>query len=228
MPPHQSDPELLVLQTLRLKGFVDADVVAAACTLPEALVDEVLDRLATWGLVTRRDGRIRGWTLTNAGRAEGERRLSDELDQAGCRATVDAAYSRFVTLNDPFLECCTRWQLREVDGSFDANQHDDGAYDESIIAELDRLDDSVQAVCSQLASALARFGYYNGRFAVARLRVHDGEHDWFAKPMIDSYHAVWFELHENLLATLNLERGRELDSFTALDTALDNQAGRAT
>jgi hypothetical protein len=150
MPPHQSDPELLVLQTLRLKGFVDADVVAAACTLPEALVDEVLDRLATRGLVTRRDGRIRGWTLTNAGRSEGERRLSDELDHAGCRATVDAAYRRFVTLNDPFLECCTRWQLREVDGSFDANQHDDGAYDESIIAELDRLDDSVQAVCSQL------------------------------------------------------------------------------
>jgi hypothetical protein len=64
-------------------------------------------------------------------------------------------------------------------------------------------------VCADLASVLARFGYYNGRFAVARLRVHDGEHEWFTKPMIDSYHAVWFELHENLLATLNIPRASE-------------------
>ena len=29
------------------------------------------------------------------------------------------------------------------------------------------------------------------------------------KPMIDSYHSVWFELHEDLLATLGIERGSE-------------------
>jgi hypothetical protein len=78
-----------------------------------------------------------------------------------------------------------------------------------VISELDELDDAVQPICSDLAAALSRFGYYNGRFAVARLRVHDGEHDWFTKPLIDSYHAVWFELHENLLATLNIERTSE-------------------
>jgi hypothetical protein len=27
--------------------------------------------------------------------------------------------------------------------------------------------------------------------------------------MIDSYHSVWFELHEDLLATLGIERGSE-------------------
>ena len=27
--------------------------------------------------------------------------------------------------------------------------------------------------------------------------------------MIDSYHTVWFELHEDLLATLGLERAAE-------------------
>ena len=36
-----------------------------------------------------------------------------------------------------------------------------------------------------------------------------GEKDWFTKPTIDSYHTVWFELHENLLATLGIERGKE-------------------
>jgi hypothetical protein len=213
MPPHPSEPALLVLHTLRLKGFVDADVVAAACTLPEPLVADVLDALAANEFVSHRDGRIQGWTLTNAGRVEGERLLAAELDAVGCRSVVGTAYQRFLRLNEPFLECCTRWQLRDTGGSLDANAHDDLSYDATVIDELDRLDDEVQAICSDLAAALIRFGYYNGRFAVARLRVHDGEHDWFTKPMIDSYHAVWFELHENLLATLNLERVSER-SFT--------------
>jgi hypothetical protein len=206
MPPHQSAPELLVLNTLRLKGFVDADVVAAACRLPEPQVEELLDQLAAEGFVARRDGRIAGWSLTPPGRAEGERRLAAEVDQVGCRDVVERAYGRFLSLNTPFLECCTRWQLREVAGTLDCNEHDDREYDASVLADLDRLDDEVQDVCSDLAAVLARFGYYNGRFAVARLRVHDGEHDWFTKPFVDSYHAVWFELHEHLLATLNIDR----------------------
>jgi hypothetical protein len=210
MPPHHSEPALLVLNTLRLKGFVDADVVAAACRMPEGDVNAILDRLAADGHVVRRDGLICGWRLTEAGRAEGERRLSAELDTAGCRTLVEDAYSEFLTLNAPFLECCTRWQLRDVEGSVDTNDHADRHYDASVLADLDRLDDRVQQICTQLASVLARFAYYNGRFAVARLRIHDGEHEWFTKPMIDSYHAVLFELHENLLATLNIERRSEL------------------
>jgi hypothetical protein len=210
MPPHPSEPSLLVLHTLRLKGFVDADVVAAVCRMPEPAVSQVLDELASEGHVVFRDGRIKGWRLTETGRAEGERRLAAELDAVGCRPIVERAYERFLESNVPFLECCTRWQLREIDGAFDTNDHADGAYDESILADLDGLDDEVQAVCAELASVLARFAYYNGRFAVARLRIRDGEHDWFTKPMVDSYHAVWFELHENLLATLNIERRSEL------------------
>jgi hypothetical protein len=209
MPPHASTPELLVLHTLRLRGFVDADIVSAACRLPEPLVDGVLGGLAERGFVTHRDGRIRGWSLTKDGRAGGERLLAEELDQIGCRTVVRDAYDRFRQINEPFLECCTRWQLREVNGTMRPNAHEHRGYDETILADLDRLDDTVQVICTDLAAVLARFGHYNGRFAVARVRVHDGEHDWFTKPMIDSYHAVWFELHENLLATLNIERASE-------------------
>jgi hypothetical protein len=206
---HGSDPDLLVLHTLRLKSFVDADVIAAACGRPEAIVNAVLEDLDQRGLVTRRSGRICGWSLTTAGRIEGERRLSAELDAAGCREVVVDAYRRFVALNQTFLMACTRWQLRDADGLQLENDHTDVAHDAAVIAELDRVDDAVQPLCRELASALTRFAYYNGRFAVARVRVHAGEHDWFTRPIIDSYHSVWFELHENLLATLNIERSRE-------------------
>jgi hypothetical protein len=206
---HRSDPELLVLHTLRLKGFVDADVVAFACRQPERVVHAILLDLRERGLVLHREGRISGWSLTKDGRQQGERRLAAEVDEAGCRPLVVDAYRRFLELNEPFLEACTRWQLQDGHSGLRTNDHDDGTYDAEIIAELDRLDDAVQPICSDLAAVLERFSYYNGRFAVARLRVHDGEHDWFTKPMIDSYHTVWFELHENLLATLNLVRGAE-------------------
>lgn len=204
-----TDHELLVLHTLRLKSFVDADIVAAASLLPDDVVTTVLDGLAARGLVAHRDGRIRGWSLTDAGRAEGERLLAAELDTIGARALVRDCYDRFRALNEPFLRACTRWQLREVDGLHLVNEHDDPAHDAAVIAELDAIDEAVQPLCHDLAGALARFGYYNGRFAAARLRVHAGDVDWFTAPMLDSYHTIWFELHENLLATLNLLRSDE-------------------
>jgi hypothetical protein len=39
--------------------------------------------------------------------------------------------------------------------------------------------------------------------------VQGGDLDWFTRPMIESYHTVWFELHENLLATLGIQRAME-------------------
>lgn len=204
-----TDPAVSVLLTLRLKSFVESDVVAYASRLPEDLVDDLLGRLRDDGLVSFRDGRLKGWSLTTAGRIEGERRLAAELDHAGCRDLVHDAYRDFVSLNGRFLTTCTRWQLRAEDGLQMVNDHADPIYDATVIAELDEIDDAVQAVCGRLAAAMERFSYYNGRFAAARVRIHLGEHDWFTAPMLDSYHSVWFELHENLLATLNLERSTE-------------------
>jgi hypothetical protein len=39
--------------------------------------------------------------------------------------------------------------------------------------------------------------------------VLEGQPEWFTKPVIDSYHTVWFELHEDLLCTLGIERASE-------------------
>jgi hypothetical protein len=42
-----------------------------------------------------------------------------------------------------------------------------------------------------------------------------GDHDWFTKPILASYHTVWFELHEDLLATLGLDRASETAAAAA-------------
>ena len=100
---------------------------------------------------------------------------------------------------------CTDWQLR--DGAL--NDHADADYDTQIIGRLEGIDTQIQPVTRDLGDALERFGQYGSRFTLALEKVKKGERDWFAKPMIDSYHTIWFELHEDLLATLGIERSKE-------------------
>ena len=58
-----------------------------------------------------------------------------------------------------------------------------------------------------LSLALPRFAGSSERYAAALDRAARGEHAWVAQPKIDSCHTVWMELHEDLLATLGLDRG---------------------
>ena len=206
---HSSDRALVVLHTVRLKGFADAAPVAASTGLPVDEVQTELEQARDKGLVTRREGRISGWSLTAEGRAEVGRLVAAELEAAGARVAVQEAYRRFLAVNKDLLGVCTDWQLRVVEGQQVPNDHADAGYDESVVKRLRVIDDAVQPVCDELAAALDRFRRYGPRLSIALTRVEAGELDWFTKPLIDSYHTVWFELHEDLLATLGIERGSE-------------------
>ena len=206
--PHPSAPETMVLHGLRLKAFPDTDALAVAVGLPVDDVAATLARFATDGLVRRVEGHITGWTLTPEGRRDGERRLADELEAAGAREAVRDGYQRFVALNTELLEVCTDWQMRG-----DAvNDHRDAAYDQQVVDRLIDLHVKVRPVVADLRGHLARFAPYATRLRTALERVTEGERDWFTKPTIDSYHSVWFELHEDLLATLGLERAKETET----------------
>ena len=97
--PFPSDPDLLVLLGLRLASFGPAEAVAEAAGLTPPEVDSRLAALGDEGLAAFRDGRRSGWMLTPEGRAAGERRLAAELDAAGARGAVMAAYGRFLGVN---------------------------------------------------------------------------------------------------------------------------------
>jgi hypothetical protein len=107
------------------------------------------------------------------------------------------------------LEVCTDWQMRTLDGRQVLNDHRDGSYDRAVISRLRTIDGEIQPVCTSLAAGLGRFHNYGPRLSNALKKVESGEIDWFTKPIIDSYHTIWFELHEDLLSTLGIERARE-------------------
>lgn len=177
-------------------------------TRPDEMRQE-LASLEAEGLATRRAGHFPGFSLTPAGRAEGERLLAAELDEHGLRRHVEAAYEEFLGFNRQLLTVCTMWQLRTVHGATVPNDHADPVHDRAVLEALDALDHHVRPVLAALCDGLDRFAGHETRLRYALDQVLAGEHDWFTKPMFPSYHSCWFELHEDLLATLGRVRTTE-------------------
>jgi hypothetical protein len=207
--PVPSAPDVLVLVALRLTGLAEPPEVSARTGVPEDVVGTLLDAADATGTVRYREGSFHGWALTPDGRRHVEQLLAAELDEAGLRGAVIDSYGRFKALNTPLLELCTRWQLRDVGGQPVVNDHADADYDRSCVEQLAEHDAKAEPIVSDLAEVLARFSGYPRRLREAVARVEGGELDWFTSPTVDSYHTVWFELHEHLLATLGIERSSE-------------------
>jgi hypothetical protein len=203
------DPVLPVLHALRLRSFADVDVLADRSGVAAEVVRSALREADISGWARHRDGRLSGWSLTPDGRAHVQELLARQLDAAGARPAVEDAYGRFLGLNGELLSVCTDWQVVQVDGLERVNDHTDTAHDDAVLERLDDLHQASRPVTADLAGALDRFGPYPVRLDAAHARVRDGDVDWLTKPMIDSYHTVWFELHEDLLATLGRERSQE-------------------
>ena len=191
------------------EGVADAVAVAGRFALDCDLVRELLLDYEAFGWISRVSfADIDGWALTGAGRVENERRLSVELDQTGARSEVIAAHEVFIALNPGFLAAVTNWQIRpDRADPLAANDHTDWRWDQRVLDDLRGLQRGLQPVCEQLAAALQRYTGYAERYSAALERVDRGDRAWVAQPKIDSCHTVWMELHEDLLATLGLERG---------------------
>lgn len=202
---HETSVDLLVLHTLRCIGFAALLRVAEATALSEADAESELIDLAVAGLVTRVPGEFGGWGLTDVGRAADAERIAAELDAAHARAAVTSAFNDFSGLNLELLDLCTAWQMRTVDGVSTPNDHSDADYDARVLEQFTEFDTRADPVCTELATALPRFERYRSRLTDALTRVKAGSLDYLTDNL-DSYHTVWFQLHEDLLATLGIPR----------------------
>ncbi len=200
---------LLALHGLRLQGIAEADAVADHMLVERGPIRDELATLEAVDLVRYRHGRMPGYMLTPEGRVVGERLLTEELDEHGLRPQVQAAYEEFLGFNRRLLGVCTAWQLRTVGGTSIVNDHTDPEHDAAVLDDLVALDARVRPVLITLTGLLDRFAGHGRRLQYALDQVLAGEHDWFTKPMFPSYHSCWFELHEDLLATLGAQRQDE-------------------
>lgn len=205
LPPYGS---IQVLQTLRLKGRPAVADIASATGLARPAVEQILHTLVENEFCMATGERHR---LTPAGRDRLRALIAEERSRVDA-AAVDDAYRRFDEHNTAFKAVVTDWQLK-ADA---ANDHTDAAHDAAVLDRLAEVHQRFQPLLGELAVLAPRLAPYPGRFAAAMARIRGGDHTWVARPMIDSYHTVWFELHEELIGLTGRKR---------LDEALAGRAG---
>ncbi len=206
--PHRSDPDFIVLHTLRCIGVASEERIAGASGMQVAETVARLRQLSDRGLVELDLGPFGGWSLTESGRTTGQETVREELGLAGGHQKVLDAYQAFLRLNPALLQICSDWQMQRVGNTPILNDHTDPDYDAKVLSRLIRIDDAAQQVCSDLASHLMRFGLYRNRLSKAIERALAGDSAYVADSF-DSYHTVWFQLHEDLLVTLGISREDE-------------------
>jgi hypothetical protein len=204
-----STPDLLVLHAVRVTGVAADAAVSRRTGLDRDKVSELLGDYDAYGWVTHVEfAGIGGWTLTERGRVEDSRRLAEELDRAGARTAVDQAHQVFEVLNGRLVRACTDWQLRPTPADrLAANDHSDPVWDARVLDELCALAGELTSLIGGLSAVLVRFAGYDERFSAALARARAGDKQWVTSVGIPSCHAVWMELHEDLLSTLGMPRG---------------------
>ncbi|SEL54810.1 hypothetical protein [Nonomuraea pusilla] len=203
-----SPHDLLVLHAVRITGFADTPVIARRYGLDTTTTEEALRDAEARGWVAHTAfAGTGGWSLTGPGRAENERRLAAELSRVGAADEVRDVYRAFLPLNAILLQACTDWQLRPTAGDrLAVNDHSDPSWDAGVLHELACVDRALTPLAHRLGRVLTRFRGYDTRFAAALARARAGEGAWVDRTDVDSCHRVWFELHEDLIATLGLDR----------------------
>lgn len=196
--------DLAFFMALRVQGIASCERVADAVGQTPSAAEDQLRTLASDALAEERTGRIAGFTLT----AEGSGRLDELLEAEGLRDSVELkeAYDRFLQLNERLLKICSDWQIRRIGGAEQPNDHSDAAYDGAVIDRLDEMHERARVFLKKIAACAARFAPYAPRLDACVERLVTGDARAFTAPLAESYHTVWFELHQDFLLTLGLER----------------------
>lgn len=208
-PDAEDGPEMDLAEVRRivgLKGVASADslvtVLGCGPGRAAAAIAALVDEGAAQELP---GGRVR---LTSEARA-----TVGELfrrDAARLHAVIEAVMDDFHAVNGAFKELVTAWQMRFVYGTEVVNDHTDESYDADVITQLrDGIHPRILAIVEQVAGAEPRLARYGDRLTAALEALRQGDAQMMANPLRDSYHTVWFELHEELIRLCGRDRASE-------------------
>ena len=193
----------LVLHGLAIKKHADATAIAAALGLDEAEVRAVLDDAVAKGRAARAG---EAYSLTPVARVA----LDGAYSRLFAAQRTDPAFApaceRFEAINRDLKALMTAWQTIEIDGESVLNDHSNKDYDNRLIDRLGALHERAEAILQQLSGGLPRLAIYARKLEAALEKAEDGAIEWVSGARIESYHTVWFELHEDLLRILGRTR----------------------
>jgi hypothetical protein len=199
-----TDVELLALHGLAVKKAGSPEAVAAVLGAEEAEISAALDAAVQSG---RAAGAKGTYMVAPPGREWLEQRYPEAFASFRAEPAASAAYERFERINRELLALFTDWQMIPAAGGERVpNDHSDPDYDAGIVDRLGAQHERAEKVLERFAALDPRLGVYGTRLDGAYDKVLAGELDYVSGARIDSYHTVWFELHEDLLRMLGRER----------------------
>ena len=183
-------------RTVQLKGLCTPERAAAVLAAAETRIAALLE--SNEGLF---QSTPRGYMLSGDGRTWATEQLIAERDAANLGA-LENAYQDFLALNHRFKQLVSEWQV-ETQGN------DPQASWARVVQAVETVDDGLKPVLAANAQEVPRLASYSRRFAAARAALQEGDRSMLASPLKDSYHTVWFEYHEELIALCGRDRAHE-------------------
>lgn len=193
----------LVLHGLAIKKNGSAQAVASLLGLDAERVGSVLDDLVRRGRVTELQGKF---ALCPASRMALASEYSRYYSALRSDPKALAAYETFERINVTLKTLISQWQTLEIAGETVPNDHTDLEHDRDIIDRLGSLHERADRALGVLGARIPRFEIYRAKLLTALERAEDGDIEWVSAARIESYHTVWFELHEDLLRLMGRER----------------------
>lgn len=193
----------LVLHGLAIKKYATAEAIAGIIGMAPDRVAAVLSASASRGRVTEAKGKFSLMPIAKVALDSDYSRYWGELRQN--REFVDA-YDEFEEVNKDLKALITDWQVVEIAGARVPNDHTDKEYDSRIIDRLGELHERAEQVLEKFAKHLPRMAIYQEKLLEALERAENDEIEWVSDAKIESYHTLWFELHEDLLRMLGRTR----------------------
>jgi hypothetical protein len=189
----------LVFHGLAIKRHATPEIVAEFIGHPRDRVAALLAEAAATGRAVETKG---GYSLSPLARVALEARYGLHFAHLRADPAFLGPYERFEVINKTLKQIITDWQTMTVRGERVVNDHGDKDYDARIIDRLGDLHEQAEPVLRALAARAPRFGRYGRALTRALELAEDGDIAWVSDVRRDSYHTVWFELHEDLLRTV--------------------------
>lgn len=193
----------LALHGVALKKHANAAAVAAAVGLEVERADALLKEAAAGARLAEAQG---AYVLTPAGRMILDNQYARHYGELRADAAFVAAYDRFERVNVELKQIVTDWQVLDVGGQKLRNDHSNADHDAAVLDRLGRLHERFEPILAQLIKGLPRLAVYRHKLEQALEEAEAGRIEWVSDAKIESYHTVWFEMHEDLLRVLGRTR----------------------
>ncbi len=184
-----------VLRTLQLKGLCSVERLAAALGTTEDTITHVLSPHEAVLKTTPR-----GFALTADGRAWVLEQVA--LEGAEIGYALEGEWQRFQALNLRLKVLVTESQQSGISGT----GHERWDW---LVETISGLHSDFRPLVETVGGTAHRLASYGRRFDKALEAITAGDHSMLASPLKDSYHTLWFEYHEELIAVTGRNRAEE-------------------